>query len=102
MTTASTPSSMSQQRAETDPLRLIDVDHLRFYVGNAKQSAYFYGHCFGFHVDQYADLTTGSREEASYLLTQGNIRIVLTTGLHDGHPAQSEVKHYGDGVKELG
>ena len=92
---------MSQQRAETDPLRLIDVDHLRFYVGNAKQSAYFYGHCFGFHLDQYADLTTGSREEASYLLTQGNIRIVLTTGLHNGHPAQSEVQQYGDGVKEL-
>ena len=101
MTTASTPSSMSQQRTETDPLRLIDVDHLRFYVGNAKQSAYFYGHCFGFHLDQYADLTTGSREEASYLLTQGNIRIVLTTGLHNGHPAQSEVQQYGDGVKEL-
>ncbi len=92
---------MSQQRAETDPLRLIDVDHLRFYVGNAKQSAYFYGHCFGFTLDQYADLTTGSREEASYLLTQGNIRLVLTTGLHNGHPAQSEVKQYGDGVKEL-
>ncbi len=38
-----------------------------------------------------ADLTTGSREEASYLLTQGNIRLLLTTGLHARQPAQREV-----------
>ena len=57
---------------------MIDVDHLRFYVGNAKQSAHFYANCFGFEIAQIADLTTGSRQEASYLLTQGNIRLVLT------------------------
>jgi 4-hydroxyphenylpyruvate dioxygenase len=100
MTTAST-SSASQQRAATDPLRLIDVDHVRFFVGNAKQAACFYAQCFGFQVEQYADLTTGSREEASFLLTQGNIRLLLTTGLSKDHPAQREVMQYGDGVKDV-
>ena len=69
-----------------DPLQLLDIDHLRFYVGNAKQVAHFYASAFGFRIDQVSDLTSGSREEASYLLTQGNIRIALTTGLHREHP----------------
>jgi 4-hydroxyphenylpyruvate dioxygenase len=85
----------------SDPLKLLDVDHLRFYVGNAKQVAYFYASAFGFQVEQFADLTTGSREEASYLLTQGNIRFLVTTGLHKDHPSQQEVFRYGDGVKDV-
>jgi len=101
MTTASTPSALPEHHTDADPLRLIDVDHLRFYVGNAKQSAFFYAYCFGFHVEQFTDLTTGSREEASYLLTQGNIRLLLTTGLGKDHPAQQEVLRFGDGIKDL-
>jgi 4-hydroxyphenylpyruvate dioxygenase len=84
-----------------DPLRLVDVDHVRFYVGNAKQSAYFYAQCFGFEIEQVSDLTTGSRQEASYLLTQGNIRFLLTTPLNHQHPAAEELKLYGDGVKDI-
>jgi len=98
MTTASTKPQTSPK---ADPLDLIDVDHVRFYVGNAKQAAYFYAHTFGFQVEQIADLTTASREEASYLLTQGNIRFLLTTGLGKDHPAQEEVRKYGDGVKDI-
>jgi len=86
---------------KADPLQLIDVDHVRFYVGNAKQAAFYYAYTYGFQVQQYADLTTGSREEASYLLTQGNIRLLLTTGLTPDHVAQEEVKLYGDGVKDV-
>ena len=101
MSTASRPSSIARAGSNADPLRLIDVDHIRFHVGNAKQSAYFYAHTFGFQVEAFADLTTGSREEASYLLTQGNIRLVLSTGLSKEHPAQQEVLRYGDGIKDL-
>jgi len=84
-----------------DPLRLIDVDHVRLYVGNAKQAAHFYAGAFGFEIRQRCDLTTGSRDEASYLLVQGNIRLLLTTGLHKEHPASIEVQRYGDGVKDV-
>jgi len=98
MTTASTQTSRS---LAADPLALIDVDHVRFYVGNAKQAAYFYAHTFGFNISQVADLTTGSRDEADYLLTQGNIRLLLTSPLHNKHPAAEEIKLYGDGVKDV-
>ncbi|MCA3005017.1 MAG: 4-hydroxyphenylpyruvate dioxygenase [bacterium] len=87
--------------ATTDPLQLIDVDHVRFYVGNAKQAAMYYAHCFGFCVEQVQDLTTGSRDSATYLLTQGNIRFLLTTGLTSEHAASHDVMLYGDGVKDV-
>lgn len=84
-----------------DPLQLIDVDHVRFYVGNAKQAAYFYCHCFGFTCEQVSDQTSGSRESAHYYLTQGNIRFILTTGLNPEHPASRHISLYGDGVKDV-
>jgi 4-hydroxyphenylpyruvate dioxygenase len=103
MTTA--PSRPTQPAAsaagQTDPLQLIDVDHVRFYCGNAKQAAYFYAFAFGFQIEQISDLTTGSREEATWLLTQGNIRFLLTSGLTKDHPANREVMLYGDGVKDV-
>ena len=88
-------------QSNTDPLHLIDVDYVRLYVGNAKQAAFYYAYAFGFNVSQFDDLTTGNREEASYLLTQGNIRILLTTGLVPDHPAQRHINLYGDGVKDI-
>ncbi|MFG0244062.1 MAG: 4-hydroxyphenylpyruvate dioxygenase [Phycisphaerales bacterium JB054] len=101
MTTVTPKSSSNPVPASADPLQLIDVDHVRFYVGNAKQAAYFYAHTFGFQISQIADLTTGSRDEADYLLTQGNIRIMLTTPLNKEHPAADEILRYGDGVKDV-
>ncbi len=101
MSTSSTPSPGGALQATADPLRLVDVDHIRFYVGNAKQAAYFYAQAFGFEIDQISDLTTGVRDSATYLLTQGNIRFLITTGLAADHPAQDEVKLYGDGIKDI-
>jgi 4-hydroxyphenylpyruvate dioxygenase len=98
MTTLSPSSGVS---TATDPLQLIDVDHVRFYVGNAKQAAFFYASAFGFQVDQIADLTTGSRDRAMYLLTQGNIRIILESSLTKDGQAARESAQYGDGVKDL-
>jgi 4-hydroxyphenylpyruvate dioxygenase len=88
-------------KPSTDPLQLIDVDHVRFYVGNAKQAAFFYANCFGFQIDQVSDLTSGSRDAAHYLLTQGNIRLLMTTGMSVEHPASMECALYGDGVKDV-
>jgi 4-hydroxyphenylpyruvate dioxygenase len=96
-----TLSHSATNSTATDPLQLIDVDHVRFYVGNAKQAAFFYASAFGFQVEQIADLTTGSRDRAMYLLTQGNIRIVLESSLVKDGIAAQESARYGDGVKDL-
>ena len=58
----------------TLPLRRID--HVRFFVGNARQAAYFYRNAFGFDVTAYAGLETGLRNEAGYVLKQGDIEFL--------------------------
>src|ERR1044072_860005 len=56
-------------------------DHVELWVGNAKQAAYFYEHAFGFTRRAYAGPETGIRDRASYVLEQGEVRLVLTSGL---------------------
>ena len=73
-------------------------DHLEFYVGNARQAALFYSKCFGFTNTAYRGLETGSRDTASYVMEQGNIRFVLSTGLSPNHPISESVLKHGDGI----
>ena len=54
-------------------------DHVELWVGNAKQSAYFYEHALGFTPVAYAGPETGVRDRASYVLEQGHIRLVVTS-----------------------
>jgi 4-hydroxyphenylpyruvate dioxygenase len=74
------------------------IDHLEFYIGNAKQAALFYAKCFGFTNTAYRGLETGSREIASYLMQQGNIQFVFSTGLSPNHPISKSVLQHGDAI----
>ena len=62
------------------------IDHVRMFVGNARQSAYFYRNAFGFEVVAYAGLETGVRHEACYVLRQGQITFVLASPLSRRSP----------------
>jgi 4-hydroxyphenylpyruvate dioxygenase len=77
------------------------IDHVKFIVGNARQSAYFYRNAFGFDVIAYAGLETGVRDEASYVLRQGEITFVLTSPLSAKHPDNERLVLHGDGVKDI-
>src|SRR5215471_12239973 len=81
------------------PLRRID--HVRFFVGNARQSAYFYRNAFGFDVLAYEGLETGVKHEAGYVLRQGNITFVLTSSLRANDPDNMRLIFHGDGVKDV-
>lgn len=82
-----------------DFLPLLGTDYVEFYVGNAKQAAHFYKTAFGFQSYAYKGLETGSREYASYVLSQDKIRIVLTTPLNSSSPINQHIVKHGDGVK---
>src|ERR1700730_17130145 len=69
------------QDASRDFLPLKGTDHVEFYVGNARQAAYFYRTAFGMSLVAYAGPETGQKDRASYLLPQGKVRFVLTTAL---------------------
>jgi 4-hydroxyphenylpyruvate dioxygenase len=76
-------------------------DHLELYVGNAKQSAYFYEHALGFTRTAYAGPETGVRDRASYVLEQGDIRFVVTSGLRGDSEITRFACSHGDGVKDV-
>ena len=78
-----------------------NYDHLEFFVGNAKQAAYYYRLAYGFCLKAYAGLETGVRDRTSYLLEQGDIRWVLTTPLGPDHLAAEHIKKHGDGVRGI-
>jgi len=84
-----------------DFLPLLGTDYVEFYVGNAKQAAHFYKTAFGFQSFAYAGLETGMKDRVSYVLTQGKIKLILTTALHSDSPIGEHVKKHGDGVKVI-
>jgi 4-hydroxyphenylpyruvate dioxygenase len=87
--------------SEHDFMPLDGWDHVEIWCGNAKQSAYFYEHAFGFTRTAYAGPETGVRDRASYVLEQGDIRLVLTSGLRgDSEITQFACRH-GDGARDI-
>ena len=85
----------------TDAMALKRIDHVRMFVGNARQSAYFYRNAFGFDVIAYAGLETGVRHEAGYVLRQGQITLVLASPLRADHPDADRLIRHGDGVQSI-
>lgn len=84
-----------------DFLPLNGTDYVEFYVGNAKQAAYFYRSAFGMKLVAYSGPETGERGRASYVVQQDKIRFVLTTPLHPEHPASAHILKHGDGVRDV-
>jgi 4-hydroxyphenylpyruvate dioxygenase len=85
----------------TDFMPLEGWDHVELWVGNAKQAAYYYEHAFGFTPTAYSGPETGVRDRASYVLEQGDIRLVVTSGLRaDSEVTQFACRH-GDGAKVI-
>lgn len=101
--TKSNPQTLQDlhKEAADDFLPLKGTDHVELYVGNARQSAHYYQHAFGFELVAYAGPETGLRDRASYVLQQDKIRLVLTTALSPDSEIADHVHRHGDGVKVL-
>ena len=84
-----------------DFLPLLGTDHVELIVGNAKQSAYYYMHAWGFQP--LGLQRTGDRQpdSVSYVLRQDKITLVLTTPLAAGGPLNDHLNRHGDGVKAV-
>src|SRR5208282_6119071 len=93
------PTATSSRNVDFLPLK--GTDHVEFYVGNARQAAYFYRAAFGMQLVAYAGPETGQRDRASYVVEQGKIRFVLTTALRPGSPIADHVALHGDGVRAI-
>jgi 4-hydroxyphenylpyruvate dioxygenase len=92
-------SPVSEPKVDFLPLR--GTDHVEFFVGNARQSAYFYRAAFGMSLVAYSGPETGNRDRASYVLQQGKVRFVLTTPLRPGNAIAEHIARHGDGVHSI-
>jgi 4-hydroxyphenylpyruvate dioxygenase len=77
------------------------VDHVRHYVNNARQSAYYYQHVFGFSITGFSGLETGNREQVDYLVEQNDVRLVFSAPIRPGHPMADKIAYHGDFVQDI-
>lgn len=89
------------QGVEQDHLPIKRMDHIEFWVGNAKQASHFYRQALGLDLVAYSGPETGQRERASYVLQRGHFRLVLSTPIRSQHPMADHIHRHGDGVRVL-
>jgi 4-hydroxyphenylpyruvate dioxygenase len=89
------------EQPKDDVMPLMGIDHVEYYVGNARQAAFYYSKAFGFQVTAYAGPETKVRARASYVLEQGEARFVFTGAMGPESPIARHVLDHGDGVKDV-
>ncbi|GLA01609.1 hypothetical protein AnigIFM60653_000543 [Aspergillus niger] len=117
------PSNESQPQAGNNAvLRNINpsytgFDHIRWYVGNARQAATYFVAQFGFNIVAYRGPETGSHLSCSYVVTNGNARFVFTAPITSPNNTwdkrasgadrqqldeiHAHLTKHGDGVKDI-
>lgn len=96
-TVQATPGSITGETT----LNIKSVDHIHFYVGNAKHAMYYWWKGFGFQPVAYSGLETGNRDFASYVMQSGQIRFVVSSPYTPSNPLAAHHLLHGDGVKML-
>ncbi len=77
------------------------IDHLEWWVGNARAFSGFLASAFGFDLVGYAGPETGRRDRVSYLLEQGRARFMVSGALHPDSPIAAHVRTHGDGIRDI-
>jgi 4-hydroxyphenylpyruvate dioxygenase len=76
-------------------------DYLELYVGNAYHASHFYRTTFGFEPVAYSGLETGERGRVSFLMRQGDIRLLLTGAVTPDSPVAQHVHLHGDSIQDI-
>jgi 4-hydroxyphenylpyruvate dioxygenase len=86
---------------EADFLQIKSVDHVHFYVGNAKHAMFYWWKAYGFTPVAYSGLETGNREFASYVLQSGQARFVVSAPYGPTNEIAAHHMVHGDGIKTI-
>ena len=84
-----------------DFLPLNGIDHVEFWVGNARQASAYYRALWGFTPVAFSGLETKVRDRASYVMVQNDIRFVFTAPLTPDGEIAEHVRAHGDGVHDI-
>jgi len=80
---------------------LSGIDYVELYAFNAFQAANFYRAIFGFDIIAYAGPETDTKDQNSYLLLQGSIRLVISSAISRGSPILKHLINHDEGVKDI-
>ena len=84
-----------------DFLPINGIDHVEFWVGNARQAAAYFRALWGFTPVAFSGLETKVRDRASYVMVQNDIRFVFTAPLTPDGEIAEHVRAHGDGVHDI-
>ncbi|WP_024804097.1 4-hydroxyphenylpyruvate dioxygenase [Nocardia sp. BMG51109] len=102
MSSHTTLGDRTARTAPRLPFDIIDIDHIRFQVGNAKQAAHFYARTFGMTPVAYREPAAGTRDgNVEYLLRSGSVRFLLTGGVSPRSAPAAWAAAHGDGVSDI-
>ncbi|MBK8253566.1 MAG: 4-hydroxyphenylpyruvate dioxygenase [Polyangiaceae bacterium] len=87
-------------QVEIDPM-ILGIDHLEFFVADARLTAHFYAATLGLRPLRYTGPEVAVRDQVSIVMGAGAIHLVLTTGLEAEHPSKRFVDRHGDGVRDV-
>ncbi|TXC98468.1 4-hydroxyphenylpyruvate dioxygenase [Streptomyces sp. ISID311] len=79
----------------------LSVSHVEFFVGDARQAAFYYRTAFGFEAIAEGGPETGLTDRRSILLAQGDIRLLMTSDLTSDGTVARYVARHGDGVANI-
>jgi 4-hydroxyphenylpyruvate dioxygenase len=94
-------SHQNEHRPAAEPPALGGIDHVEWWVGNARAFSGFLSSAFGFEFVAYAGPETGRRDRVSHVLQQGRIRFLVTGALTPDSPIAEHVRKHGDGVRDV-
>ena len=78
---------------------ILGIDHVEFYVGDARQAAFFLCTAFGFHIAGHGGPETELPRQRSLLLAHGDEPgPARPRPWPASHPADGYVSRHGDGV----
>lgn len=85
----------------TPAVRLNGIAYLEIYVANAYQSAFFYRTALGFTPTAVTAPGASASHQTSILMEQGDIRLLLTSGMHADSAVAKHVHLHGDTVRDV-
>lgn len=101
MVTRESDAALRPMTEEADFLQIKSIDHVHFWVGNAKHAMFYWWKGFGFDPVAYSGLETGNRQFASYVLRSGQIRLVVSAPYGPTSEIAAHHMVHGDGVRVI-
>ena len=94
-------SLITEKWTGNEYFKVYDFNHIECYVGNARQSLYYYCLVLGFKPFAYKGPETGNKDYSSYVLKNNKIFLVLTSPVNSNHKSNEWIKKHGDGVYDI-